>query len=436
MTSALTLRQLNRRIGIMLSQPELQNVWVVAELSDLRVSNGHCYMELIEKHPDTGAVLARMRAAIWANIYPRINAEFRMATGSPLATGMKVMVCGSVSFHAAFGLSLVISGINASFTMGEVERKRREILARLHREGVLDLNKSIEWTDVPLRIAVISAPGAAGYGDFIHQLYSNKYRLRFTTGLFAALMQGERTSSSVIAALDAIAADLDSWDCVVMIRGGGATSELVAFDDYALAANVAQFPLPVIVGIGHERDVTVLDYVANMRVKTPTAAAEWLIGRGAAALEHLHGVASDLLIAANDKIAGAATRLAYMESSLTMSPEAALQRAQARLRQASVTLAGAGGRRIAPEHSRIEHTFNAIVTASRTAIGRQSDRLDSRRGLLDALSPAATLRRGYSITSWQGRAVVSAGELPHGAVITTTLASGIVTSVVTGPETH
>lgn len=431
MSTALTLNQLNRRIAAALSQPVLQNVWVVAELSDLRVSNGHCYMELIEKHPDTGAVLARMRAVIWANLFPRLNADFFGATGQRLASGLKVMVCGSVTFHAAFGMSFVISQINASFTMGEVERRRREILQRLQREGVLDLNRQIEWPTVASRIAVISAPGAAGYGDFINQLYHNDRHLRFTTHLFPAVMQGDRTSPSVIAALDAIAADLDAWDCVVIIRGGGATSDLVAFDDYPLAANIAQFSLPVIIGIGHERDITVLDYVANMRVKTPTAAAEWLIARGEALLDSLHRTAADIIMAARGKTSDATRQLAYLESTLCTAPRTAMQRAGARLQQATVTLAGAGARRIAPELSRIDHTFRAIATAARTCLGRRGDYLDSRTALLDALSPAATLARGYSITTGpDGHALRSAASLHPGDIVTTTLANGKLTSTI------
>ncbi len=281
---ALSLSQLNRRVADALSMAPLQNVWVVAELSDLRISHGHCYVELMEKDADTGTVTARLRAVMWASVFPRLNAEFMAGTGRRLESGLKVMVCGTVSYHAAYGISFVISAIDPSYTMGEAERRRREIIDRLTKEGVLDLNRSLEWPDVPSRIAIISARGAAGYGDFIHQLFTNASHLRFSTTLFEAMMQGDRTSPSVIAALEEIAMRADDFDCVVIIRGGGATSDLLAFDDYALANNVAQFPLPVVIGIGHERDITVLDYVANMRVKTPTAAAEWLIARGDTAL--------------------------------------------------------------------------------------------------------------------------------------------------------
>ena len=432
-SGALTLRQLAALVGRSLAVPALQSRWVVAELSDVRTNNGHCYLELLEKDPATGAVLARMRAAIWANVFVRLNALFTAATGQRLASGLKVMVCGTVSFHAAFGMSFVISQINPAYTMGEAERRRREILQRLKAEGILGMNREIQWPVPALRVAVISAAGAAGYGDFMNQLYGNPSRLRFRTALFPAVMQGERTVATVIAALEAIAAECDRWDCVVIIRGGGATSDLMAFDDYDLAANVAQFPLPVIVGIGHERDVTVLDYVANMRVKTPTAAAEWLIGRGEAALEALRRKAADILQSVTDRLAGANMQLAYAASALSTAPVTAMERAQAHLRQDMMTLAGAGARRIAPELSRLDAVIKAIATAGHTAIGRAGDRLSSKQTLIDALSPQATLSRGYSITRIDGRAVRRASELVAGAVITTTLAGGTVSSTV-NPE--
>ena len=276
----ITLEELTSRIGGLINtSSSLRNVWVTAETSDLRRS-GHCYLELIQKHPATGEPVARARATIWRSVFARIESDFFVATGQRLDSGMKVMVQVTANYHPAYGLSLNITDIDPTYTMGDLMRIRMEILARLKREGVLELNRTVEWCDVPLRIAVISAPGAAGYGDFIHQLYSNDFRLRFTTCLFPAVMQGVQAPPSIIAALERIAAEEEEWDCVVIIRGGGATSDLASFENYDLAANVAQFPLPIIIGIGHERDVTVLDYVANMRVKTPTAAAEWLIGRG------------------------------------------------------------------------------------------------------------------------------------------------------------
>lgn len=428
MSSPLSLSQLNRRIAQVLAQPALQSVWVVAELSDLRVNHGHCYMELMEKDPSTGSVQARLRGVIWASAFPRINADFFGVTGRRLESGLKVMVCGSVSYHAAFGMSFVITAIDPSYTMGEAERRRREIIDRLTREQVIDLNRTLEWPDVALRIAVISAPGAAGYGDFINQLYSNGEHLRFRTRLFPAIMQGDRTSPSVIASLEAIATEADDFDCVVIIRGGGATSDLLAFDDYDLALNVAQFPLPVIIGIGHERDTTVLDFVANMRVKTPTAAAEWLIGRGSDALDRLRRTAGDIMLAASDIIAGAQTRLAYLDSALLIAPQNAVIRAENALHRASMMLAQTGVRRIAPEMARLDSMGKAIATAAENTIVRNAERLKSRSELLDALSPAATLARGYSITTINGRAVRSAADVKTGDILTTLLSDGAISS--------
>lgn len=427
---ALTLSQLNRYIAQVLAVPALQNVWVVAELSDLRVSHGHCYVELIEKHPDTGATLAKLGAAIWAGQFMRINAEFFGVTGRRLESGLKVMVCGSVNFHPAFGMKFVISAINPSYTMGEAERRRREIIDRLTREGVIDLNRNLEWPDVPSRIAVISARGAAGYGDFIHQLYTNPSHLRFHTRLFPALMQGERTSPSIVAALEQIAMQADEFDCVVIIRGGGATSELMAFDDYVLANNIAQFPLPVVIGIGHERDITVLDYVANMRVKTPTAAAEWLIARGDAALDGLRTLASDIALAASGLLSGAKTHLAYTESSIAAVPKAVLEAGRSRLQRASMLLAETGARRVVPELARIEASRGAIAAAVGNVMRRAADRLESKHAVMQALSPEATLKRGFSVTKAGGRIVRSVDSLCPGMEITTVFSDGTLISKI------
>lgn len=429
-TGPITLSRLNRAIAAYLQQPSLTNVWVVAELMDVRVARGHCYMELIEKDASTGTVVARMRAAIWASVYTGLASRFRKATGREFATGLKVLVCGTVSYHPAYGLSLVINNIDPSFTLGEAERRRREILEQLTRDGIINDNRSLEWPTTALRIAIVSAAGAAGYGDFINQLYNNSSRLKFTTRLFPAVMQGERTAPTVIAALDAIAAECDQWDCVVIIRGGGASSDLQAFDDYPLASNVAQFPLPVIVGIGHERDVTVLDYVANMRVKTPTAAAEWLIAHNETALERVRLLASEILRVASDRLSGARTQLAYLESTLSIAPKGAVERATGRLRQATASLSSIGVRRISPELARLDHTVTAIATAQTNLIRRRNDHLSAIEQLLKALSPEATLRRGYSLTLFEGKAVRDAASLPCGAEVTTRVASGVFKSKV------
>lgn len=428
---AISLRELNRRVANLLSVPQLQNVWVTAELSDVRESGGHCYLELIDKNESTGIIDARLRGIIWASYFYKISATFAAYTGQRLSTGLRVMVRGSINYHAAYGMSFVINDINPLFTLGDVERRRKEILMRLDAEGILDLNRSLEWNSPSLRIAIVSAKGAAGYGDFMNQLYSNSSSLKFVTRLFPAILQGERAASSVIAALDEINASIDDWDCVVIIRGGGATSDLVSFDNYDLAANVAQFPLPVIVGIGHERDVTVLDYVANVRVKTPTAAAEMLIARAEELLSHLRDTASDMLLAINAKIGGCNTQLAYLEAQLPVAPMTAIERKRLRLDAATSSLHALTAGRIAPQMAQLDQMARAFRLAIDNMLARRRDKLASCSSLVEVLSPMATLKRGYTITRVGGKAVTSATALTPGDKIVTIFSDGKTESIIT-----
>lgn len=276
---AYSLLELNTALRAAVDKAFPDKYWVCAEVSELHVNAaGHCYLELIEKNA-RGATVARQRAMIWAPVFRLLKPYFEQETGFAFSAGIKVLVQVSVAFHELYGMSLVIGDINPTYTLGDAARRRAEILRRLVDEGVIDMNRELALPIVPQRIAVISSGTAAGYGDFIDQLQNNPYRYVFYPVLFPAVMQGERTESSVIEALNRIYAAIDHFDCVVIIRGGGATSDLGSFDSYPLAANVAQFPLPVVVGIGHDRDETVLDHVAAVRVKTPTAAAEWLVAR-------------------------------------------------------------------------------------------------------------------------------------------------------------
>ena len=404
--SAITLAQLSQRLSrAIMSMPGLTDVWITAATSDLRSSGGHCYMELIQKNPVSGMVEARCRAVIWANTFARLGAAFYAATGTRLRSDMKIMARVSVSFHAAYGLSLVITDIDPDYTVGDLVRKRNQILARLREEGVADLNQSLPWPSVPNRIAVISASGAAGYGDFVKHLHCNPAGLRFDTELFTASLQGENTSPSIIAALESIMERVDDFDCVVIIRGGGAVSDLASFDDYDLAANVAQFPLPVIVGIGHERDVTVLDFVANTRVKTPTAAAEFLIGRMSEALARVRDIGVEIMRAVTASVAAQKHQLAYYSGNLPALVRNVLERNR---------------QLVGPSVSA------AVASAVRASLLRRRDRLDALGEILDALSPEATMRRGYSITRYDGHAVTDGDNVPAGAIVETTFASGRV----------
>ncbi len=428
---ALTLSQLQRQVSAALAVPPLQYVWVVAELSDVSQRGGHCYMELLEKDPERGTPLARMRAIIWANTFGRLAAEFLAATGQRLTAGIKVMVCGSVNNHPVYGLSLVITAINPEYTMGDLMRRRREIVERLRREGILEMNRQLDFPQVCLRVAVISSDQAAGYGDFCNQLYNNQWRLRFHTRLFPAIMQGERSARSIIDSLDVIASQEGEWDCVVIIRGGGATSDLACFEDYDLAANIAQFPLPVIIGIGHERDITVLDYVARMRVKTPTAAAEWLIAHGAALLAELNDKGHRIVRMVTDRISGAKEQLSYYQGALPVAPVNAVERARSRLRNALMAVGQIGVRRITPALTRLDTLQANMPVLLAGIVQRYAERLDVKANMIEALSPQATLNRGYTITRVNGRAVTDASQVESGQEITTILARGSLISTIT-----
>lgn len=451
----LTLRQLSDIVVARLNDPSLRMVWIVAETSDVAVRGGHCYLELLDKNPADGSTSAKARAVIWSSRYMRLAPDFFHATGQPFGSGIKIRVLVTVDYHPVYGFKLVVSDIDPAYTLGEAVRRRREILARLEKEGLLEMNRSLTVDGVPLRVAVISAAGAAGYGDFVNQLFNNRQRLRFNVKLFPAIMQGDRTAPTVISALEEIAAEADEWDCVVIIRGGGATSDLEAFDNYDLAANVAGFPLPVIVGIGHERDVTVLDYVAFKRVKTPTAAAEWLVARGREALDRLIALGSEILAAARDRFAGATEQLARLEGAVRLTPPAITERNRARLGEAAYRVTSAAGSRLTAERSRLDqHIMQAAtvasgrltaasarldaLTASITPavdfnLRRATDRLDTASRMIRLLSPEATLRRGYSITRCNGRSVSTASALRPGDEITTVFADGTVTSTVKPP---
>lgn len=427
---SLTLEQFNNLIAeVVASAPALRSAWVTAETSDLRRS-GHCYLELVQKNPSTGETIARARATIWRTVFQRIDADFFMATGTRLDSGMKVMVKVTANYHPAYGLSLNITDIDPAYTMGDLMRLRREILARLNAEGVMNLNRELAWNIPSLRVAVISAEGAAGYGDFMRHLADNPRRIAFTTALFGALMQGSQAPASIIAALDEIAAAEDQWDCVVIIRGGGATSDLASFENYELAANIAQFPLPVIVGIGHERDVTVLDYVANMRVKTPTAAAQWLIEQAVELLDRIDTSARAISMAAGRIIAEASEQLAYIGSRLPFLPGSAISSARTSLDCLSLRVVSSSSGALRPYQSKLDNIRHRLSTATTAAISLRATHLDSLERLVEVLSPAATLSRGYSITRVDGRAVTDASQVTPGTVLTTALAKGTIISQV------
>lgn len=420
---SISLRELLRRITFHVQQPDTQNVWVVAELQDVSTRGGHCYMELLQKD-DGGQQLARIRGCCWANVYRPMAQQFREVTKQEFTSGLKVMLCVSASMHPVFGLSLVIHGVNPEFTMGDLLRRRQEILKRLQAEGILELNRQLKWPAVAQRIAIISAPGAAGYGDFMNQLLHNPSRLKFITRLFPATMQGANAPASIVAALEQIALEEEQWDGVVIIRGGGATSDLQAFEDYTLAAAVAQFPLPIAIGIGHERDITVLDFIANARLKTPTAVSEWLVAKSENVLSALVAAGNKILQLATQKISGNKEQLAQAEALLPVAARGCIDRNRSRLTNALTSIAGLSGSKIQPALARLDMMKSTLSALTSNQLRRQADLLDAKEKLVDVLSPGATLARGYSITRIDGHAVGSVKDVPLGALLEITMADG------------
>ena len=427
----MTLSEFNALIeGVINSESILHNRWVIAETVDMRLNrNGHCYLELIEKN-DNGDTVAKLGAAIWANNYRALYHQFLNATGRPLANGMKVMVKVTANYHKLYGFRLVINDIDPNYTMGDMERLRKEILARLVREGIKEMNQQLPWPSVPQRVAIISSATAAGYGDFMNQLHNNPYHLQFYTCLFQAMMQGNQTVPSVLEALDRINANIDLFDCVVIIRGGGATSELNAFDNYDLASAVAQFPIPVIVGIGHERDVTVLDDIAAMRVKTPTAAAEWLIQRGTNALAHLDDLQETVVSTVRETVNQAREHLAYYTSMIPATARRILDTNRIRLDNHANNIPFAASSLIVNQRTRMERAMERMGAAVASVVQREQQRLQALGDKATLLSPVNTLQRGYALVRVGDKCVTTARQLKPGDQVTMQFAAGTAQATV------
>lgn len=384
-------------------------------------------MELVEKD-SAGGTRAKMRAMIWSSLFMGLRSKFHAATGSDIRSGLKVMVRGSANHHNVYGLSFVISDIDPSYTMGDMERLRREILERLVREGVAGSNRSLGLPPVLQRIAVISAPGAAGYGDFMNQIGLNSDGFVIYPMLFPAVMQGDRTVPSVLDCLDRIEQALDFWDCVVIIRGGGATTDLNGFDNYELARRVATFPVPVVVGIGHERDRTVLDELACVRCKTPTAVAAFIIDR----MRDYYARVADLVhrVARYDREAlkGEHLRLANLEQTVPSLVKQKVMRERLRIRDLVAGVERGVASRIRAEETRLDKDLLRIFSATSGAVRREEMRLEKLDSMVRVLSPENILKRGYSITRIGGRSIRDASVVKPGEVIETQLANGTLLS--------
>ncbi len=402
-----TLLELNRMVRETIERQMDGKYWVEAELSDLHDRN-HCYMELVENDPFGPTPLAKARAVCWANRWTALRSKFERQTQQQLRPGIKVRMMVTPTFHEAYGFAYQVSDIDPDYTLGDIVRKRMEIIRQLKEAGIFDLQRELVLPRFAQRIAVVSSAQAAGYGDFCHQIDDNSYGLSFSHELFAAIMQGEQVEQSVIAALDRINARIDEFDVVVIIRGGGATTDMSGFDTLALAENVANFPLPIITGIGHDRDECILDMVSYMRVKTPTAAAAFLI-------DHLSEVYT-ALVSARERISRIAERhLAYEKM---------------RLKQLADRIPTLFALTRERQTKRIDALAHRLDSAATQRLERERHRLQLVAQRAQAQDPIHILRRGYSITLHNGHALRSGDELADGDIIETRLEQGTLKSEI------
>lgn len=410
--------------------------WVTAELSEVRVSaKGHCFLELVEKKESATTPLAKAKAVIMSYLFPMLKMTFEDATNQTFCAGLQVQLNVEVSFNEVYGYSLIVKDIDPTYTMGSLARQRQEILNRLATDGIADMNKMLVLPRPLQNIAVISSATAAGYGDFCNQLDNNTQGFRFIHKLYPATMQGMETATSIIDALDAIASDIDRWDAVAIIRGGGAVSDLTGFDNYELAACCAQFPIPIITGIGHERDTTVLDFIANTHLKTPTAVAAFLLDRMAHEAQGIRDTETNIRYNVRQQIQEAKlqiTNYTYVinnkataicrnnENKLAVMYERMCQQMKAVTKTLLMQL---------PQADRMR----SLVLRH---ISNQQQKLQETEKKIALYDPEKILKRGYSITRVNGHVVLDPHDIPQGTQIITTLAGGELHSVATGSDPH
>ncbi|MBO5728375.1 MAG: exodeoxyribonuclease VII large subunit [Paludibacteraceae bacterium] len=432
--TSLSLYQLNQLIKESLRQVIPTTIWLRAEIHNITTNySGHCYLDLIEKGENSDQIIAKQRATIWASTYKLLAYKFYSATGGTLQAGMNILVEVSVEFHELYGMSLNVRDIDPTYTLGELQRRRLEVIQRLKNRGLIDKNKQLPMPRLVQRIAVISSPTAAGYADFVHQLQNNTHGFAYSVTLFPAIMQGPQTEESILSALDKIInfqLSTFNFQLVVIIRGGGATSDLQAFDSEALAERCANFPLPIITGIGHLRDETILDLVAHKNLKTPTAVAEYIIS---------HTLELDMdLLALGDRIQKSVILRLEQEKNLLTSLSAYIPQYALRL------LASFDSKLTSLQH-RVELKTADLIAKNRLLLDRKSDQLSAlvnqqlqqqQNNLklietkLQLLDPQQLLKKGYSFTTHNGKLVTSIAQLIPGDIITTTLADGTIDSIV------
>ncbi len=471
----LSLFELQRQVKSSLDDTFSMPVWVKAEISEMTVNrSGHCYLDLVETEAGTDNVIARCRATIWSYTFRMLKPYFETTTGQTFSEGLKVLLQAKIEYHEVFGFSLNIRDIDPVYTLGDLARQRREIIRRLQEDGVFEMNKDLELPLVPQRIAVISSPTAAGLQDFLDQLHNNPYQFVFYTKLFPAVMQGSDAPKSIMNALDLIYEYEDYFDAIVIIRGGGAQLDLACFDQYELAFTVAQFPLPVITGIGHDKDDTVIDMVAHTRMKTPTAVAEFLI---AGALQfsqelnelekhfmdlitdqlddhknRLNDAADQLKLLVNQMIVSQQNRLNIASIQLANRTESFLKVQQSELKQLITEAKNQTSRFVTRQNHLLDRSGNKLNFIFREQVLKNKNLLNQFQHLIKIRSletirtekknlnliqeklrlvdPQNIIKRGYSLTMLNGKFVKSVNQVKEGDLLETRLSDGTVESTV------
>jgi len=431
----LTLFELNQLVRKVIECEMPNEYWVEAELSECRESRGHCYMELIQKDESNNTPIAKASAKCWMSKWSIIRPYFERTSGQQLHSGMKVLLKVYPNFHEAFGFSWIVTDIDPNYTLGEMARKRQEIIGQLKKAGIFDLQKELQLPHFCQHIAVISSETAAGYGDFCHQLNDNPYGFKFTTQLFPAVMQGEEVEQSIITALEHIFTFLTdqqhSFDCVVIIRGGGATSDMSGFDTLALAENVANFPIPIITGIGHDRDECILDMVSHTRVKTPTAAAALLISNLKTVWDKLNDAQERITTMAQRKIAELRLELTHLQTTIPRIFPVIKARQETLLESLSHRVSTYVIQRVLTQKSQLKTIEERFPMVIERRLSQEHHLLEMTQEKIKSLDPSLLLHRGYSITLKDGKVIKNSKSLKPGDKIETRLSEGTIKSIIT-----
>lgn len=459
MIKKITLLELNKSIQDTLKHGFSDSIWIVAEISELKVNrNGHCYLELIEKDLVNDSIIAKTRATIWAFTFRMLKPYFENTTGNPLTPGLKVLVQANIEFHELYGLSLNITDIDPNYTLGDLAQKKLKIINQLREDGIIDMNKDVEFPITPQKIAVISSETAAGYQDFVNQLLNNKHGYSYYLKLFPAIMQGLQAEESIISALESVYKNEELFDIVVIIRGGGSQADLNCFDNYNIASNIAQFPLPILTGIGHDKDESIVDIVSYKQLKTPTAVAEYILNTTndfesylELQKEKVESLSFDYFNNLHSKLSLAATNLSsltkenlnkeYFELKLTQEKFNSKLTSSFRkrnikisnyvnsLKTATKVIMRSKKRDLSTHKMKLEHYTNV-------AIKNQNYVLENRESKANLLDPSTILRRGYSLTYKNNHLVRNIDELNQKDLLITKLFNGFIRSKVESKNTN